>query len=128
MVRSTVFPGTVESTVVDILEDSSGKIAGKDFGIVMNPEFLRESTAIFDFFNPPYTVIGAINSHSSKNAGLIYENINSDIYHVSLKEAEILKMVNNAFHAKKISFANEIGRICLKLNIDPIKTMELVCG
>tara|TARA_Y100001958_G_scaffold160115_1_gene166514 strand:- start:12392 stop:13687 length:1296 start_codon:yes stop_codon:yes gene_type:complete len=128
LVRSTVFPGTVESTVVDILEDSSGKIAGKDFGIVMNPEFLRESTAIFDFFNPPYTVIGAINSYSSKNAGLIYENINSDIYHVSLKEAEILKMVNNAFHATKISFANEIGRICLKLNIDPIKTMELVCA
>tara|TARA_B100000035_G_C20983032_1_gene546430 strand:+ start:15 stop:1229 length:1215 start_codon:yes stop_codon:yes gene_type:complete len=127
LIRSTIFPGTTESIVKNATERASNKIAGIDFGLVMNPEFLRESSAIEDFFNPPYTIIGGINKKSMENASLLYDSIDSKIHHVSLKEAEILKMVNNAFHATKISFANEVGRLCLELEINSQKIMSLVC-
>jgi len=127
IIRSTVFPGTTRNILKNIIEDTSGKKVGVDFGIVMNPEFLREATAVKDFFNPPYTILGGYDSNSTNIASKLYESIKVDIYNVKIEEAEILKMVNNAFHAMKISFANEIGRICDKLEIDSNKIMGLVC-
>ena len=127
IIRSTVFPGTTRNILKNIIEDTSGKKVGVDFGIVMNPEFLREATAVEDFFNPPYTILGGYDSNSTNIASKLYESIKVDTYNVKIEEAEILKMVNNAFHALKISFANEIGRICTKLEIDSSKIMGLVC-
>ena len=126
IIRSTVFPGTTELQLMKIIEKFSNKKAGLDFGLVMNPEFLREATAVKDFFDPPYTVIGGINQKSINHAKKLYKDIPGKVYEVSLKEAEILKMVNNAFHATKISFANEIGRLCNELSLNSSKIMEVV--
>ena len=128
IIRSTVFPGTTELQLMKIIEKFSNKKAGLDFGLVMNPEFLREATAVKDFFDPPYTVIGGINQKSINHAKKLYKDIPGKVYEVSLKEAEILKMVNNAFHATKISFANEIGRLCNELSLNSSKIMEVVCA
>jgi len=125
ILRSTVYPG-ISKYLYQIIETNSQKKIGRDFSFVMNPEFLREASAIDDFYNPPYTVIGGEDNYSLSNAAEIYQKINSPIIKVSLKEAEILKLTNNAFHATKITFANEIGRICEKLNINGQKVMEMV--
>lgn len=125
VLRSTVFPG-VSKYLYEIIENKSGKVFGKDFGFVMNPEFLREATAINDFYNPPYTVIGGEDERSLSNVMSLYSQINSEVYKVSIEEAEILKLANNAFHATKITFANEVGRICEKHNINGSKVMEMV--
>tara|TARA_Y100001958_G_C21143613_1_gene481622 strand:- start:218 stop:1123 length:906 start_codon:yes stop_codon:yes gene_type:complete len=122
-----VFPGTTRNILKKIIEDSSGKKAGTDFGLVMNPEFLREASAVNDFFDPPYTIVGGFDPNSATIASKLYEKIGAKIYCLDLEEAEILKMVNNAFHAMKISFANEIGRLCEKLIIDSNKIMDSVC-
>ena len=125
VLRSTVFPG-VSRYLCEIIEQHSGKKTGEDFGFVMNPEFLREASAINDFYNPPYTVIGGINKRSSLIAASIYEKIEAPVFIVNTEEAEILKLANNAFHATKITFANEIGRICEKHNINGTRVMEMV--
>ena len=126
--RSTVLPGTVRNIVGNVLEESSGRRAGADFGLVMNPEFMRESTGVEDFFKPPYTVIGALDSRSGDLIAEVYNPIQSQVHRVSLEEAEILKLCNNAFHGLKIGFANEIGRLCEKLNIDGQRIMGLLCA
>ena len=123
-IRSTVFPGTNER-VGQIIERVSGKKRNVDFGIVSNPEFLREGSAVKDYFNPPLTVIGSDNEKSLEIMSEIYKDLNGPIEKVSIKEAEIIKYVNNSFHALKITFANEVGNICKKLGIDSHKVMEL---
>jgi GDP-mannose 6-dehydrogenase len=94
----------------------------------MNPEFMREASAVDDFFKPPYTVIGALDSRSGELIAEVYKSIQSNAHRVSLEEAEILKLCNNAFHGLKIGFANEIGRLCEKLNIDGQRVMSLLCA
>lgn len=126
--RSTVFPGTSRNVLVEILEKESGKKAGDEFGLVMNPEFLRESSAVKDFANPPYTIIGELNERSGHVIERLYEGIDAPVEHVALEEAEFLKITNNVFHALKVGFGNEIGRLCDRLGIDSHKLMDLVCA
>jgi GDP-mannose 6-dehydrogenase len=126
--RSTVFPGVTRNVLGNIVEEQSGREIGRDFGLAMNPEFMREANAIEDFHKPPYTVIGALDSHSADLIEELYRPISSTVYRISLEEAEILKLCNNAFHALKIGFANEIGRLCNKIDIDSHSVMKLICA
>jgi GDP-mannose 6-dehydrogenase len=128
VLRSTVFPGTTDNVLLPLLEQHSQKTCGEDFGLVMNPEFLRESTAISDFYEPPYTVIGEFDQKSGDVIKKLYEGIAGDFYRVSIKTAELLKQTNNAFHALKIGFANEIGRLCDRLDLDSHELMQMVCA
>jgi len=125
-IRSTVLPGTNEK-VTKIIEKISGKNIGKDFDVVSNPEFLREGSAVQDYFNPPFTLIGTKNEQSIEIMKSVYSNINSPFIVTQVKVAEILKFVNNAFHALKITFANEIGNICKKLEINSHEVMDIFC-
>lgn len=126
--RSTVLPGTARNLVGKILEEQSGCKVGRDFGLAMNPEFMRETNAVEDFRRPPYTVIGELDSRSGDLLEEMYKPIQSPLYRVSLEEAEILKLCNNAFHALKIGFANEIGRLCDRVHIDSHAVMQLICA
>ncbi len=123
-IRSTVFPGTNDK-IGQIIENASGKKRNIGFGIVSNPEFLREGSAVEDYFNPPVTVIGSDNEKSLDIMESIYKDLNGPVKKVAIEEAEIIKYVNNSFHALKITFANEVGNICKKLKIDSHKVMEL---
>jgi GDP-mannose 6-dehydrogenase len=126
-VRSTIPPGTTESVVVPQLEQSSGKKPKADFGVCFNPEFLREGTSIQDFNDPPFTVIGTDDERAAAGMSNLYGMLTAPLMVTSFKVAEMLKYVNNAFHALKVSFANEIGNICRPLNIDSHQVMEIFC-
>lgn len=128
VLRSTVFPGTMRNVLGQLLEEHSGRLAGHDFGLVTNPEFMRETNAISDFCAPPYTVIGELDTRSGDRVEALYRDIKAPIYRVSLEKAEFLKLANNAFHALKIGFANEIGRLCDRLGVDSHAIMQLVCA
>lgn len=127
IVRSTMLPGTVETLVVPTLEESSGKKAGRDFGVCINPEFLREGTSLKDFYAPPFTLIGADEEVVAKTAGNLYAGINAPLYVVGVKAAEMVKYTCNCFHALKVGFANEIGNICKELSIDSHQVMNVFC-
>lgn len=127
IVRSTMLPGTVEGIIIPILEKKSGKKCGKAFGVSYNPEFLRESTAVFDFFNPPKTIIGARHADHRELTARLYRGIDAPLIYSSIKVAEMVKYVDNSFHALKITFANEIGLICKKLGIDSHEVMNIFC-
>lgn len=127
VIRSTVLPGTVEDVVVPLLEKTSGKRAGTDFGVCMNPEFLREGTAIEDFHQPPKTVIGELDENSGAALAELYSRLPAPIRRVPLRVAEMVKYADNAFHATKIVFANEIGNVCKELKIDSHQVMEIFC-
>jgi GDP-mannose 6-dehydrogenase len=126
VIRSTVSPGT-NAKVGRVIEEHSTKKRNVDFGVVSNPEFLREGTAVDDYFNPELTVIGTDSEKAMVIISSIYEPLNAQIESVPVEVAEIIKYVNNAFHALKIVFANEIGNICKHLNIDSHKVMKLFC-
>ena len=126
-VRSTVLPNTVEGRLIPILEQASGKRAGKDFGVCMNPEFLREGTAIADYDNPSQIVIGELDERSGDMVQAVYERIEAPMVRASIRTAEMVKYVNNAFHALKVVFANEIGNLCKAHDIDGQKVMEIFC-
>ena len=123
-VRSTVFPGTNEQ-VTKIIEDVSGKKRNKDFAVVSNPEFLREGSAVEDYYNPAITIIGSDNEQATRIIRKVYTEITAPFIETDIKSAEMIKYVNNAFHALKITFANEVGNICKKIGVDAYKTMEL---
>jgi GDP-mannose 6-dehydrogenase len=128
LIRSTVFPGTVGGVVRETLESSSGLSAGKDFGLAMNPEFLRETTAVNDYYAPPFTVIGALDNRSGAAAEGLYEDVDAPIFRVALEQAELIKLACNAFHALKVGFANEIGRVCDAIGMDSREVMDIVCA
>ena len=127
VVRSTVLPGTVEGRLSLLLEQHSDRRAGDDFGICMNPEFLREGSAIEDYAHPSVIVIGELDAKSGDSAQRLYESIDATVIRTSIQTAEMLKYVNNAFHAVKVAFANEIGDLCAAHGIDGQEVMEHLC-
>ncbi len=127
VIRSTILPGTMRNIVIPILEEASGKKAGQDFGVCNNPEFLREGTAVKDFRQPPKTVIGEVDAASGDALASIYEGIDAPLIRTDVETAEMVKYVDNSWHALKIGFANEIGNLCKALEIDAHAVMDIFC-
>lgn len=125
VLRSTVLPGTTEETLIPLLEEKSGKSAGKDFGVCFNPEFLREGSSVWDFYNPPKTVIGLLNHGDAPPLLSVYESLPGPIIKTSIREAELVKYLDNVFHALKICFANEVGRVSQALKVDSHALMNI---
>jgi GDP-mannose 6-dehydrogenase len=126
VIRSTVKPNTCNN-ISKIIAQHSGKKCDVDFSVVANPEFLREGTAIQDYLNPPYILIGSSDLYAVKKVASIYANVNAEIFHVQLKTAEIIKYVNNTWHALKVAFGNEIGSVCKALEVDSHEVMDFFC-
>lgn len=127
VIRSTILPGSMRETVIPTIEESSGKKAGIGFGICNNPEFLREGTSVYDYYNPPKTVIGEVDAKSGDQLAVLYKNLTAPMIRTNLETAEMVKYVDNVWHALKIGFANEIGNLCKALNIDGHKVMDIFC-
>ncbi len=127
VMRSTMLPGSMEEVVIPVLEQSSGKKAGSDFGVCINPEFLREGTSVFDYYHPPKILIGEIDKKAGDMVEEIYKNIDGPVVRTAIKVAEVIKYANNIFHALKVSFANEIGNVCKKKGIDSHEVMNIFC-
>jgi len=126
VIRSTILPGTCDK-FADIVEKVSDKKRNENFAIVDNPEFLREGTAVHDYFNPPITLIGSDNQAAAEKVAGLYRDLPAEVIMTDLKVAEIMKYVDNTYHALKISFTNEVGNICTELGIDSYKVMEIFC-
>jgi GDP-mannose 6-dehydrogenase len=126
VIRSTVLPGTNEK-VGAIIESVSGKKRGESFAVVSNPEFLREGTAVYDYYHPSVTVIGGDDEKGLKKVASLYTELDAPVEITDIKIAEMIKYVNNSFHALKITFANEIGNVAKALGIDSHKLMDLFC-
>lgn len=125
-IRSTVLPGTNEK-VGKILEEASGKRRNEGFTVVSNPEFLREGTSVEDYMKPPLTLVGTDSEFAERKFRELYEHIDAEFVCTDIKVAEMMKYVNNTYHALKITFGNEIGRICKRLDVDSHKVMEIFC-
>lgn len=126
VIRSTTVPGTNEA-VTKIIEEISGKAHDADFAVVTNPEFLREGNAVYDFYNPEIILVGTSSDIAKKKLKDLYSDINAEYVATNVDVVEIMKYVNNSYHALKVCFANEIGNICKSLNIDGNKVMEIFC-
>jgi GDP-mannose 6-dehydrogenase len=125
VMRSTVLPGTTDGVVLPILEERSGKTCGEGFGVAFNPEFLREATAVADFYDPPKTVIGAHSDADAERVAELYAGIDTGPFKTSLGVAEMVKYADNNFHALKVVFGNEIGAICKELGVDSHAVMDI---
>jgi len=127
VVRSTVLPGTTHEMVIPALEQASGKTYGEGFGVSVNPEFLREGTALKDFRSPPLTLVG--HNHAADATGTIslYQSVDAPLVSTSIRVAEMMKYTSNTWHALKVVFANEIGTLCKKLNVDSHEVMDIFC-
>ncbi len=127
ILRSTVLPGTTWNVVKPILEESSSKSVGQDFDLCFNPEFLREGSAVTDFYDPPFSIIGTYDSTGADRVRPLYEWLDAELIVSDLRVAETLKYINNCFHAMKVVFGNEVGRLCRALKIDSHQVMEIFC-
>ena len=125
VLRSTVLPGTTESIVLPILEQASGRRAGIDFTVVYNPEFMREGSAVADFLQPPYTILGARDPSHLAPLRELYKQTPGRVFETSIAVAELAKYVSNAFHAVKVTFANEVGTLCKHLGVDAQAVTEI---
>ena len=125
--RSTMLPGSMRSVVIPTLEQASGKVAGVDFGVCNNPEFLREGTAVFDYYNPPKTVIGETDDRAGQLLLGLYANMQAPVVRTTVETAEMVKYADNNWHALKVEFANEIGNVCKAVGIDGHRVMEIFC-
>lgn len=125
VLRSTMLPGTVRSMCIPVLEAASGKRAGVDFGVCVNPEFLREGTAIHDYDNPPKTVIGSMDTRSAELLKILYSRLEAPLIVTTIEVAEAVKYTDNAWHAVKVNFANEIGAICDAAGVDGDAVMDV---
>lgn len=127
VIRSTILPGTMKGIVIPVLEEISGKTAGVDFGVCHNPEFLREGSAVRDFHTPPKTVIGELDEPSGSLLTQLYAALDAPLIRTTLETAEMVKYVDNSWHALKIGFANEIGTLCKVLGVDAHDVMNIFC-
>jgi GDP-mannose 6-dehydrogenase len=125
--RSTMLPGSTEKVIIPALQKASGKRVGKDFGVAYNPEFLREGTAVRDFSEPPFKIIGQYDRHAAETVTELYKRVKAPLHIVPVKVAEMVKYASNAFHALKVVYANEIGNICKKYEIDGHSVMDIFC-
>lgn len=125
--RSTMLPGSMRNVVIPTLEECSRKKAGRDFGICINPEFLREGTAVQDYRNPSKTVIGESDPRAGDLLMALYAKLGAPLIRTDIETAEMVKYTDNTWHALKVAFANEIGNICKALGIDGHKVMEIFC-
>jgi GDP-mannose 6-dehydrogenase len=127
VIRSTVLPGTTHCTVIPALERTSGKRYGVDFGVAVNPEFLREGSALRDIRHPPLTLVGHNHAADAAAATALYETIDAPLVTTSIRVAEMMKYASNAWHAVKICFGNEIGNLCKRLGVDSHDVMDVFC-
>jgi GDP-mannose 6-dehydrogenase len=127
VIRSTMLPGTMRDVVIPTLEAASGKRAGVEFGLCINPEFLREGTAVYDYFNPPKTVIGELNRASGDLLATLYGRLPAPMIRTDIQTAEMVKYADNAWHALKVGFANEIGNLCKGVEVDSHRVMDIFC-
>ena len=127
VVRSTLMPGSVRDIVVPALERGSGRKLHEGFGVCFNPEFLREGSSVKDHYNPPFTLIGQYREEDGARAARLYASVAGDVIFSSIETAEMVKYVCNAFHALKITFANEMGLVAQALGVDSHEVMDLVC-
>jgi GDP-mannose 6-dehydrogenase len=125
VIRSTVLPGTMRKIVIPVLEECSGKRAGVEFGVCNNPEFLREGSAVKDFKFPSKTVMGELDTTSGEPLAQLYAKLNMPVIRTDLETAEMIKYIDNSWHALKIGFANEIGNLCKSFSVDAHKAMEI---
>jgi GDP-mannose 6-dehydrogenase len=123
--RSTMVPGTCEGLLIPILEKASGKKAGTDFGVCLNPEFLRESTSVKDFLDPPKTVVGESDERSGELVMSLYDGLPGPRFRVPIAVAEMTKYVDNSFHALKVTFGNEVGAVAAALGLDSHKVIDI---
>jgi GDP-mannose 6-dehydrogenase len=122
-----MLPGTMRDVVIPTLEKFSGKRAGEEFGVCINPEFLREGTAVHDYYHPPKTVIGEMNRASGDLLAALYGKMPGPMIRTDIQTAEMVKYADNTWHALKVGFANEIGNICKAVEVDAHKVMEIFC-
>ena len=126
-IRSTMLPGTMREVVIPALESFSGRHAGAEFGVCVNPEFLREGTAVYDYYNPPKTVIGELGRASGDVLASLYAQTPGPLIRTDIETAEMVKYADNAWHALKVGFANEIGNICKGLDVDGHVVRDIFC-
>ena len=127
VVRSTVLPGTTHDVVIPALERTSGKTYGTGFGVTVNPEFLREGTAIHDFRNPPLTLVGHNYTSDAEPTKALYAKVHAPMETTTIRTAEMMKYASNTWHALKVTFANEIGNVCKRVGIDSHEVMAIFC-
>jgi len=127
ILRSTVLPGTTEDVVQPILEEFSGKQVSKDFGLCFNPEFLREGSSVKDFHAPPFTLVGTQHERDADVVRELYGWLDAEFLVEDIRTAEMVKYINNSYHAVKVAFANEVGRLCEALKIDSHAVMNIFC-
>ena len=127
VVRSTVLPGTTHDVVIPALERTSGKKYGTGFGVTVNPEFLREGTAIHDFRHPPLTLVGHNYASDAEPTKALYAKVEAEMETTTIRTAEMMKYASNTWHALKVTFANEIGNVCKRVGIDSHEVMSIFC-
>jgi GDP-mannose 6-dehydrogenase len=127
VVRSTVLPSTTHDVVIPALERTSGKKYGTGFGVSVNPEFLREGTAIDDFRKPPMTLVGHNYASDAQPTAALYRTVDAPLVNTDIRTAEMIKYASNTWHALKVCFANEVGNLCKRLDIDSHEVMDIFC-
>jgi GDP-mannose 6-dehydrogenase len=127
VMRSTLLPGSMKGVVIPALEAASGLRAGEDFGLAINPEFLREGTAVYDYFHPPKTVIGEVGQGAGDVLEKLYGHLPGPMIRTDYETAEMVKYADNTWHALKVAFANEIGNVCKAIGVDSHKLMDIFC-
>jgi GDP-mannose 6-dehydrogenase len=127
VMRSTTLPGTMREVVIPTLEKFSGKRAGEEFGVCINPEFMREGSAVHDYHHPPKTVIGEVSRASGDLLAAVYAKLPGPMIRTDIETAEMVKYADNAWHALKVGFANEVGNVCKALQVDAHKVMDIFC-
>jgi GDP-mannose 6-dehydrogenase len=118
VLRSTVLPGTTETLMIPAIESTSGKTHGRDFAVSYNPEFMREGSAVGDFLQPPYTILGSHNLEQLAPLRELYKEVPAATFETSIRVAEMVKYVSNLYHAMKVGFANEVGTLCKHLGVE----------